>query len=98
MRAVQDGSLEDMQLNIMDNLDLLPSHSDFENFETLLTSRFGHADPSDPNYHQVEANKINYFRRLLEPLKQNYDFVIIDSPPTASYYTKALQWQVTMYL
>ncbi|TXR95385.1 ParA family protein [Bacillus sp. SH7-1] len=89
MRAVQDGSLEDMQLNIMENLDLLPSHSDFENFETLLTSRFGHTEPSDPNYHQVEANKINYFRHLLEPLKQNYDFVIIDSPPTASYYTKS---------
>jgi chromosome partitioning protein len=89
MRAVQDGSLEDMQLNIMENLDLLPSHSDFENFETLLTSRFGHTDPSDPNYYQVETKKINYFRHLLEPLKQNYDFVIIDSPPTASYYTKS---------
>lgn len=25
----------------------------------------------------------------MEPLKQNYDFVVIDSPPTASYYTKS---------
>jgi chromosome partitioning protein len=90
MRAVQDNSLEGMQLNIMENLDLLPSHSDFENFESLLTSRFGHAaDPSLPNYHQIEGSKINYFKQLLEPLKQNYDFVIIDSPPTASYYTKS---------
>ncbi|HDR7712890.1 ParA family protein [Bacillus wiedmannii] len=89
MRAVQDGSLQDMQLNIIENLDLLPSHSDFENFESLLTSRFGHAETSDPNYHQIETNKINYFKNLLEPLKQNYDFIIIDSPPTASYYTKS---------
>ncbi|AJH48679.1 cobQ/CobB/MinD/ParA nucleotide binding domain protein (plasmid) [Bacillus anthracis] len=89
MRAVQDGSLENMQLNIIENLDLLPSHSDFENFESLLTSKFGHAETSDPNYHEIETNKINYFRNLLEPLKQNYDFIIIDSPPTASYYTKS---------
>ncbi|MBU4643118.1 ParA family protein [Bacillus toyonensis] len=89
MRAVQDGSLDGMQLNILENLDLLPSHSDFENFESLLTSKFGHAEATDPNYHEVESNKINYFRHLLEPLKQNYDFIIIDSPPTASYYTKS---------
>ncbi|PGZ25359.1 chromosome partitioning protein ParA [Bacillus anthracis] len=89
MRAVQDGSLIGMQLNIMKNLDLLPSHSDFENFESLLTSKFGHTETSDPNYHEIESNKINYFKNLLEPLKQNYDFVIIDSPPTASYYTKS---------
>lgn len=89
MRAVQDGSLKGMQLNIMENLDLLPSHSDFENFESLLTSKFGHTETSDPNYHEIESNKINYFKNLLEPLKQNYDFVIIDSPPTASYYTKS---------
>nr|WP_172688710.1 ParA family protein [Bacillus anthracis] len=89
MKAVQDGSLENMQLNIIENLNLLPSHSDFENFESLLTSKFGHAETSDPNYHEIETNKINYFKNLLEPLKQNYDFIIIDSPPTASYYTKS---------
>lgn len=88
MAAVKDGDLGEAVLNVMPNLDEIPSAIDFKGFPTFLSKQYGVADPTDSNYHEVESQKIRVLRDLIEPIKPNYDFVFIDTPPTASQYVR----------
>lgn len=81
MKAVQDEDLSEAKINIysnlVDQLDLLASSADFYNFPRYLEEKF-------PNSYE---DRIHYFAKLTQDLFNQYDFVIIDTPPTVSIIT-----------
>ncbi|MBC1937879.1 ParA family protein [Listeria grandensis] len=70
-------NLEDQVTNIMDNLDLIPANTAFRNLSKILIEKY----PND------ESAQVFYLRELLEPLKEHYDAIYIDVPPTISDYS-----------
>ncbi|MDM7528009.1 ParA family protein [Lacticaseibacillus paracasei] len=88
MAAVRDGSFEDAVLEIIPNLYELPSQIDFKGFPTFLSKKYGVAEKGDPEYRQVEFKKVSVLRTLIDPIKEDYDFVFIDTPPTAGDYVR----------
>lgn len=77
MRGVQDGDLTDLPINIISNLDLLPSNTDFENFTKFL---YKTTDDDFSENHLLEP--------LFEPLKNEYDIIILDTPPFSIEITR----------
>lgn len=77
MKGVQDGSFEDLPVSIVDHLDLLPTSIEFEDFAKYLYQT------TDSDY---EAD--HFFSKLLKPLKNRYDLIIIDIPPLNIECTK----------
>lgn len=78
MAAMRDGDLKKIVTPIKDNLDLLPSYTDFTKYPDFLEDKF----PGT-----LRPQRAKYFNSLLEPIKADYDFVLIDLPPTLSIYT-----------
>lgn len=77
MRAIAEGDLSDIQTKIMDNLYLLPSNIDFEEFPRYLFKN---------SLNQKEEDF--FIDSLLKPLKENYDVIIIDVPPMSKEVTR----------
>lgn len=63
--------------NILPNLDLIGANTAFRNLPKLLISKFP----------ENEFEQINYLNRLIEPIKNEYDSIYIDVPPTISDYS-----------
>jgi len=80
MAAMQDGDLKQIITPIKENLDLLPSFTDFIEYPDFLEDTYPGKD--------LRPQRVRYFAQLLEPIKSAYDFVFIDVPPTVSVYTK----------
>lgn len=76
MSAIASGSLKGAEMNIVNNLDLLPNFSDFVAYPLYLEDTY-----------QLYNDRIKSFKPLLDQIKYNYDFVIIDVPPTISAFT-----------
>lgn len=70
MAGVQDDNLTDLPVNIMPNLDLLPSYSDFKGFTRFLYRNT-----------QTDYEVDHYLEHLIKPLKKEYDVIFIDIPP-----------------
>ena len=87
MIAIKEGDISNIETEIMPNLSLLPSYIDFANYSTFLDLTYGLVEENDPTFNEITTNKINHFKRLLEPLKDKYDYIFIDVPPTKSYIT-----------
>lgn len=87
MSAIKEGDISDIETEIMPNLSLLPSYIDFANYSTFLDLQYGLVDETDPTYNDLTLKKINHFKALLDPLKDKYDYIFIDVPPTKSYIT-----------
>ncbi|KRM56426.1 Chromosome partitioning protein parA [Lacticaseibacillus sharpeae JCM 1186 = DSM 20505] len=87
MAAVVEQDLGSAIVNVVPNLDEIPSNVDWGSFPTYLAKRFGLAEKGDPDYYEVESKKIVVLKNLLAPIKGNYDFIFIDTPPTP-----ASQW------
>lgn len=77
MSAISDGDLKPIITNIKENLDLLPSFSDFAVYPKFLEKKF----PTD------DSSRVKYFSTLLDEIKDDYDFVFIDVPPTIGIIT-----------
>lgn len=81
MKAIQDENLEEAKINIyhnlLDDLDLLASSADFYNFTRYMEENF-------PNDYKA---RVQYFADLTKDLFSEYDYVIIDTPPTISLLT-----------
>lgn len=77
MRAIAEGDLSDIQTKVMDNLYLLPSNIDFEEFPRYLFKN---------SLNQKEEDF--FIDSLLKPLKENYDIIIIDVPPMSKEVTR----------
>lgn len=76
MTAIKDRNLQDIIISIMDNLDLLPSAADFSLYPRYMEQvKSGYID------------RVHYLDSLLKPLKEKYDIILIDIPPTISLLT-----------
>ena len=73
----EEGDLSTQITPIMNNLDLIASNTTFRNLTKILMNRF----PND------EIKQITYLKELLKPLKEIYDAIYIDVPPTISDYS-----------
>ncbi|MFT9457473.1 MAG: ParA family protein [Liquorilactobacillus hordei] len=74
--GIKNKNLSEALINVKDNLDLLPSYEDLQGYERFLYSTF------DDDYSQD-----HYFRSLLEDIKSNYDYIVLDVPPQLNKFT-----------
>ena len=77
MSAIADEDLSDIIIEIKDNLYLLPSFAYFTSFPLFLEKKF-------PN---SQLKRVTFLKGLIEKIKDDYDFILIDVPPTLSTYT-----------
>lgn len=96
MVALTEENIKPAIVNIMDNLYLLPSSEDFKNYPDFLEMKFmldkEKIEPGDSTTLQSEMSKVKeqriaYFAQQLAKVRDEYDFVIIDVPPTLSIFT-----------
>lgn len=73
----ENGNLETEIIPVLNNLDMIPANTSFRNLSKILFNLF----PDD------ELAQITYLKELLEPLKEKYDRIYIDVPPTISDYS-----------
>lgn len=71
MTALENGNLESAVQNLSDNLDIIPAGYDMRLFTEFLTEEFG-----------TIKERTFYFDSLLESLKNSYDYIFIDIPPS----------------
>lgn len=89
MAGIVTNDLSELVIPIKENLYCVPSHIDFKNFPKYLTRVFGSAIAGlDENYEEIEAQRIRVLKDLIEPIKEDYDFILIDTPPTASDFVR----------
>lgn len=79
--GIKQGNLSNCILSITDNLDLIPTTPAFAFYPRELQKLF--------KGDSKENERIAYFKKLLEQVKGNYDFVFVDVPPTISLFTDA---------
>ncbi|MFF3146810.1 ParA family protein [Streptomyces sp. NPDC057927] len=77
MSAISEGDLRPIITNIKENLDLLPSFSDFALYPNYMEQKY----PGD------YKSRVRVFDSLLSEIKGDYDFVFIDVPPTIGLIT-----------
>lgn len=92
MNGIAKGDLSDLILNVMPNVDFIPSAYDLKSFPTFLGKKFGLVDESDPQYFQVKEQQYSYFKTLIDQIKEGYDFIFFDTPPTSSDITEAVSY------
>lgn len=95
MVALSEQDIKSAIVNIMGNLDLLPSSEDFKSYPDFLEITFmpdKEKIAENPSSLQsemsaVKEQRISYFAKQLEKAKDDYDVVVIDVPPTLSVFT-----------
>ncbi|KKE78654.1 ParA family protein [Bacilli bacterium] len=75
--AMKSKDLSTAIYRLSDNLDIIPAEKDLRNFPRLLTEMFK----------QDYKMYVYLLDALLAPIKDDYDFVFIDVPPTISDFT-----------
>lgn len=89
LAGIVERNLAQLVVPIIENLYCIPSHIDFKNFPKYLTKLYGDAiEGIDDNYFEIEKNRISVLKDLLQPIKKDYDFILIDTPPTMSDFTR----------
>lgn len=76
MESIRNKDLSRSLISITDNLDLLGSSADF-----ALFPRY------EEQQHRNYLERVKVFDKLLKPLKSNYNYIIVDVPPTLSLFT-----------
>lgn len=76
MESIRNKDLSKSLISITKNLDLLGSSADF-----ALFPRY------EEQQHRNYLERVKVFDKLLKPLKSNYDYIIVDVPPTLSLFT-----------
>ena len=96
MVALTEENIKSAIVNIMDNLYLLPSSEDFKNYPDFLEMKFmldkekiesGDSTTLQSEMSKVKEQRTTYFAQQLAKVRDDYDFVIIDVPPTLSIFT-----------
>lgn len=77
MRGIADNKIDDLPIKIIDNLFLIPSNIDFEEFAKFLYQNTDNQTDED-----------FYFSKLLDPIKESFDIIIIDVPPMSKEITR----------
>lgn len=92
MKGISDGNLKELIINVMPNLDFIPSAIDLSSFSKFLSKSFGLVDIGDSNYYEVTEKQYSYFKKLVDDIKEGYDFIFFDTPPTMSDITQAVSY------
>ena len=95
MVALSEQDIKSAIVEIMENLYLLPSSEDFKSYPDFLEITFMPdkekitENPSSLRSEMavVKEQRISYFAKQLEKVKNEYDVVVIDVPPTLSVLT-----------
>lgn len=96
MVALTEEDISSAIVNIMDNLYLLPSSEDFKSYPDFLEMKYmpdkekiqaGDGTTLQSEMSRIKEQRISYFAKQLAKVKDDYDFVIIDVPPTLSIFT-----------
>ncbi|WP_230213022.1 IS200/IS605 family transposase [Limosilactobacillus reuteri] len=96
MVALTEENIPSAITQIMDNLYLLSSSEDFKNYPDYLEMKYmldkGNVDISNSRSLQAEMDRIkelriSYFTKQLAKVNADYDFIILDVPPTLSIFT-----------
>lgn len=72
----KNGDLREVVVHVTENLDLIPAAVSFKNFPKFLYKNY-----------KDDLEQITLLKKLLEPLKDDYDYIFIDVPPTISDYS-----------
>ena len=75
MAAIRDEDLLSTIVPIKDNLDLIPSAADFALYPRFMEKISNYAD------------RVYYLAGLVKPLRDKYEYIIVDTPPTISLIT-----------
>ncbi|MCV3154088.1 ParA family protein [Enterococcus faecalis] len=76
--SIQNEDISKSLIHVKENLDLLPSFTDLEKYSDYLSEQY------DDDY-----SKDTHFNKLLNKIKLNYDFIIIDVPPQLNKFTNS---------
>ncbi|EPH62581.1 CobQ/CobB/MinD/ParA nucleotide binding domain protein [Enterococcus casseliflavus 14-MB-W-14] len=74
--GINEGDLSVCITPIMENLDLIACDTSFRSFSNYVITNF-----------EDEKDQIMVLEKLLQPIKENYDSIFIDVPPTISAYS-----------
>lgn len=77
MVGVQEKDLTDLPVKIMDNLDLIPTYIDFQDFTKYLYQNTNN-----------EYEETHLLEPLFNPLKKKYDVILLDVPPFSIEITR----------
>ena len=84
-KTIWDGIIEnDLSVaiyNIGENLDIIPANIIFSDYDQYIIKKFD--DPKD---------QLQFFADLVEPLREKYDSIYIDVPPTISVFSKSAMY------
>ncbi len=72
--ALLESSIDSGSIFYKDGIDIVPSTNELQEYETEFIKK---------NY------SYNILKETLEPIKEQYDFILIDCPPAASFLTKS---------
>lgn len=96
MVALTEENIGSAIVNIMDNLYLLPSSEDFKSYPDFLEMKYmpdkekiqaGDGPTLQSEMTKIKEQRISYFAKQLAKVRDDYDFIIIDVPPTLSVFT-----------
>lgn len=74
--GIQEMSLKNCITPIMKNLDLIACDTSFRSFTKFVIKSY-----------ESEKDQVSVIKNLLEPIKEEYDTIFIDVPPTISEYS-----------
>lgn len=74
--SIKSNNPKEALINVKDNLDLLPSYSDLQNYERFLYDNF--SDDYSQDHHLTN---------FISKIKNEYDFVFLDIPPQLNKFT-----------
>ena len=74
LASIQEEDLSRSLVTLDKNIDFIPSSADFSLYPRIMEKKFKN------NY----KDRVTYFSKLLASLKEKYDFVVFDLPPTIS--------------
>lgn len=89
MKGIQEENINGLAVNVLKNLDFIPSSKDLKSFGPFLSKKFGVALEGEPDFKTIKQQQLNYFKKLIDSIDTDYDFIFFDTPPTASDFTNA---------
>lgn len=71
MKALSEGDLSPAVVKLTDRIDLIPSGQDMRQYTDFLIENFDNV-----------FDRTFYLKKMIEPLKEKYDYIFIDVPPS----------------